>query len=99
MLLYNGVFPSVSAIRFGNYPFWGYEHLMVAPWASPIATTFASNVATCIMGFSDSQLLSYSKGIVSISITNTVTRSVGVDGGTNIKLWYTNGLPYGLPYW
>ena len=94
LLSYNGVFPSVSAIKSGNYPFWGYEHLMVAPTASPTAVSFASNVATEIKTFTDSELLGYAKGIVSYStLTNTVSRAVKVDGGAVSKLWSTNGLP------
>jgi hypothetical protein len=100
MISYNGVYPSVSAIRSGNYPFWSYEHVVVAPAASATAVTFASNVATQIKGLSDSALLGYAKGTVSYAtITNTVSRAANVDGGTVTKLWTNATTPSGLPNW
>jgi len=93
MISYNGVFPTVSAIQSGNYPFWCYEHLMVAPTASATTVSFASNVASTIKGLSDSALLGYAKGTISYAtLTNTVSRAALVDGGTVTKKWSTNGL-------
>jgi len=97
MISYNGVYPSVGAIRAGTYPFWSYEHVIVAPAASQNAKDFASNVATGIKGLSDSALLGYSKGTVSYAtITNSVSRAANVDGGTVTKLW-TNAALGGTP--
>lgn len=93
MISYNGVYPSVSSIASGNYPFWGYEHLLVAPNASTTAVTFASNVASTITGLTDSQLLGYAKGTISLNSLTNVSRATGVDGGTVTKSWSTNGLP------
>jgi hypothetical protein len=93
LLSFNGVFPSVTAIQAGNYPFWGYEHLMVAPTASTTAVAFASNVASTIQGLSDSTLNGYSKGTFSVGTLTNVSRAAKVDGGTVTKSWSTNGLP------
>jgi hypothetical protein len=100
LLSLNGVFPSVSAIKSGYYPFWSYEHVMVAPSASSNAVTFASNVASVIRGLNDSDLAGFAKGLVSLgSLTNTniISRVTGTDGGTVSKPW-TNSAS-SLPNW
>lgn len=48
-LTYNGIPYSVSAVQEGQYPFWGYEHLLYLPSLPAAKKTVASQLATRIL--------------------------------------------------
>ena len=96
ILSYEGVYPSLGAIKSGSYPFWSVEHILVNNAASATAHAFASTVATSIQVKTTAQLQSLGKGTVLLSdVTNNVTRTV--DGGTLVKTWTNSVTLTNLP--